>query len=467
VAEPSALGKHAPDPPVSPGYHLAQGRLARMLPLVGLTLRSVGEHTAAAISRGSADSAIAARHGRTAERYVELLGRSRGVLMKAGQLLSVVGLQAVVSQEHQAVYQALLARLQDDAPPMPAGLAADVAEAELGCPLHEVFDDFDPHPIAAASIGQVHAARLLDGRDVAVKIQYPGVERAIAADLRNSELLAAFLRLGAGLTRVRPDLVALARELTARISEEIDYQVEAANQEAFAAAYRGHPLIRIPQVVPHLCTRRVLVSELSDGMRWSQARACPQPLRDRWGEVLFRFAVGSLTRLGMLNADPQPGNYLFHADGAVTFLDFGCVRRYTACQVHTVRSAVQAAVDADAAGLHRILAEAGYISQADPPDSGALLTWLRQVLTPVVAPQPFTYSPDFAAALVSPDLAPRGPYADVISRLTMPAEFLSVVRVNLGLTAVLAELHATANWEAIRREYCAPGRRSGRYAPTD
>lgn len=458
MTEPPASGMDAYDPPgtphaVAPGYYLVQGRLARTLPLLGLTMRSLGDQASATLRPNAGEATIAARHGRTAARYAELLGRSRGVLMKAGQLLSLVGMQGVVAPEYRAIYTELLAKLQDDAPPMPAGLAADISEAELGLPLHEIFADFDPHPIAAASIGQVHKARLLDGRRVAVKIQYPGVEQAISADLRNGELLASFLRLGAQLTQFRPDVPALARELTARIAEEVDYRAEAASQDAFAAAYRGHPLIRIPQTVPELCTRRVLVMELAEGMRWSQARSCPQPLRDQWGEVLFRFAVGSMTRLGMLNADPQPGNYLFHADGGVTFLDFGCVRRYTPRQVMIVRSVVQAVVDSDARRLHWIMSQAGYVSRLDPPNPAELLAWLRQVLRPVVAHQPFTYTPQFAAELVSPDLSPLGQHAEVISRLTVPADFLSVVRVNLGLTAVLGELRATADWAAIRREY--------------
>ena len=459
MAEPPVSDMHAHNPQdlphsVAPGYYLAHGRLAGTLPLVGLTLANPDGAASAAARRCNADTAIAARHGRAAEQYVDLLGRSRGVVMKACQLLSLASLPPVGSPEHQAIYQSALSRSEEDTPSMPAGLAADLAETELGLPLHEVFTDFDPHPIAAASIGQVHSARLQDGRDVAVKIQYPGVERAIRADLCNGEQLASFLRLGCGMTCVQADVPAIARELSARIAEEIDYRVEAANQEAFAAAYRGHPLIRIPETVPELCTARVLTMELSDGFRWARARTAPRHLRDRWGEVIYRFAVGSLTRLGMLNADPNPGNYLFHTDGSVTFLDFGCVRRYTARQIRTVQAVMQAIVDSDATQLLGVLSQAGYVDLTDPPDASALMAWMQETHTPIVAEQPYTYSTDFAATLRGSDLARSGRYADVISRMAIPPDFLAVVRVNLGLAGVLAGLGATGHWAAIHREHC-------------
>jgi predicted unusual protein kinase regulating ubiquinone biosynthesis (AarF/ABC1/UbiB family) len=466
VAEPPVSDMHAYSPQdlphsVAPGYYLAQGRLAAMLPMVGLTLASTAGSDSWAARRRYADTTMAARHGRAAERYAELLGCSRGVVMKACQLLSVASLPAVGMPEHQAIYQSVLARHEDDTPSMPAGLAADLAETELGMPLHEIFTDFDPHPIAAASIGQVHAAQLQDGRDVAVKIQYPGVERAIRADLCDNELLASLLRFSCGMTCVQADVPAIARELSARITEEIDYRVEAANQEAFAAAYRGHPLIRIPETVPELCTARVLTMDLSDGFCFARAAAAPQHLRDRWGEVIYRFAVGSLTRLGMLNADPDPGNYLFHADGSVTFLDFGCVRRYTARQIRTVQAAMQAIVDSDSTQLLGVLSHAGYVNMADPPDASALMAWLQETHTPIVAEQPYTYSSDFAAALGGSDLARPGRYADVIRRMTIPPDFLAVVRVNLGLARILAGLGATGHWAAIHREHCgASGRRA-------
>ncbi len=472
MAEPPVSGMYAsksPDPShaVAPGYQLAQGRLAETLPVVGLTMRRPEGSASAAAGRRSADTAIAARHGRVAERYADQLGSSRCVVRKACQLLSLASLPPVGSPEHQVIYQSALAGREGDTPSMPAGLAADLAETELGLPLHEIFIDFDPHPIAAASIGQVHAARLQDGRDVAVKIQYPGVEQAIRADLCNGELLAALLRLGCGTTCVQADVPAIARELSARIGEEIDYRVEAVNQEAFAAAYRGHPLIRIPETVPELCTARVLTMELSEGFCWARARSAPQHLRDRWGEVIYRFAVGSLTRLGMLNADPNPGNYLFHADGGVTFLDFGCVRRYSAKQILIVRGIMQAIVGSEATQLLRVMSDAGYVDQADPPDACALLAWFHEAHQPIVAEQPYTYSPDFAATLRGSDLARSGRYAGVIRRLTIPADFLSVVRVNLGIAGVLAELGATGHWAAIHREYCGAAARGPAAAPAE
>jgi predicted unusual protein kinase regulating ubiquinone biosynthesis (AarF/ABC1/UbiB family) len=398
--------------------------------------------------------------GRAAQRYAELLGRSRGALMKAGQVMSFVAIGPAVPPEQRAVYQAALARLQDSAPPMPAEEAAAVVEAELGRPPGEVFAEFAPEPFAAASIGQVHAARLHPrsgegGRAVAVKIQYPGVAEAIRSDLRNGELLATVLQLARPLTGVRADLTALADEITARIAEELDYRAEAANQAEFAAAYRGHPFIRIPGIVPDLCSGRILTMDLVDGLRWADAVTAPGHLRDRWGEVIVRFALGSLRRLGAVNADPHPGNYLFHGDGGVTFLDFGSVKRYAPAQIATLHAAAQAAAGGDAPELGRVLAAAGFTDPADPPEPAELLEWLRAALTPVIAPQPFRFTPDLAAELVRDGLGRNRQHADVVRRLAVPAAFASIARVNLEITAVLGALRARGPWDAIRREHAA------------
>jgi predicted unusual protein kinase regulating ubiquinone biosynthesis (AarF/ABC1/UbiB family) len=429
---------------------LRTGRVARALPLVAVTGRTAGEAVVGALRRRDRGAVVQ----RGADRYAETLGRSRGVLMKAGQILSFVSLGSVVEGRSQAVYQAALARLQDDAPPMDPAVAAGVVAAELGASPHEVFATFEPQPLAAASIGQVHAARTHDGRDVVVKVQYPGVDEAIRADLANAELLATFFQLVRGIfpDLGRSDARALAREVSERIGEEIDYVVEAANQTAFADEYAGHPFVRVPRVLPEFSTARVLTSERSDGVRWARAQQADQATMDRWGEAIYRFTLGSLRRMGRFNADPHPGNYLFHPDGSVTFLDFGCVKTFTTEQVDWMRATVQTSIEGDGESLLRRYAEGGFVDPADPPTPDGLLAWARESLAPVLEPQPFRYVPEFAARLVDLEFSPRGPHAATVQKLALPGEYLSLSRIDLGMTAVLATLRASSCWESIRRE---------------
>lgn len=259
-----------------PPHVVPRGRVRRAAPLVGLAGRTAGEAVVASLRRRMGGEENEDFHVRAAERYAQLLGRSKGVLMKAGQILSFVTVGSAVPAEYRTIYQATLARLQDSAPPMPAELAASVVEEELGAGPAQVFAEFDPEPLAAASIGQVHAARLHDGRRVAVKVQYPGVDEAIRADLRNTELLATFFSLVRTLTPdlTRVDVRALAAEVADRIGEEIDYRAEAHNQAHFADAYRGHPFIRVPEVAG---VRR------SSGSPWAACAdsGCSTPTRTR------------------------------------------------------------------------------------------------------------------------------------------------------------------------------------------
>jgi predicted unusual protein kinase regulating ubiquinone biosynthesis (AarF/ABC1/UbiB family) len=430
------------------------GRVARAAPLVALTGRTAGE---AVISALRGKDRTKARE-RSAERYAESLGRSRGVLMKAGQILSFVSLGSLVDGSSQSVYQAALARLQDDAPPMEPALAASVLTAELGAPPDEVFAEFDLVPLAAASIGQVHAATTHEGRRVVVKIQYPGVDEAIRSDLANAELLATFFQLIRGIMPDlgRTDARSLAREVSERIGEEIDYKAEAANQMAFADAYRGHPFIRIPEVLPELSTSRVLTMERSDGMRWAQAQTADQDVKDLWGEAIYRFTLGTLRRMGQFNADPHPGNYLFHPDGTVTFLDFGCVKKFRPDQVQWMRNAVQAAINGDADRLLHAYTDQGFVP-GDPPTADGMLAWARESLEPVLDPQPYRYTPEFAARIVDHEFSPRGPNAAVVQKLALPGEYLALSRIDLGMTAVLATLHASSDWRGIREELDCDG----------
>jgi predicted unusual protein kinase regulating ubiquinone biosynthesis (AarF/ABC1/UbiB family) len=271
-----------------------RGRVRRAVPLVTLTARTAGEAVAAGLRGKLTGPDSTEFHLRTAERYAELFGRSKGALMKVGQMLSFAAFAPAVPAELQSIYRTALMRLRSDAPPMSGDLARAVFERELDRSLESVFAEFDFEPIAAASIGQVHAARLHDGRAVAVKIQYPGAADAIRSDLKNAELVAAFFTLligGLSSRRLTFDLRGAAGEISARISEELDYRREAATQTVFAEHYRGHPFIHVPQVVEELCADRVLTQELLRGSSWNEAVGADQRLRDRWAEAIHRFRL--------------------------------------------------------------------------------------------------------------------------------------------------------------------------------
>ncbi|TSE01633.1 AarF/ABC1/UbiB kinase family protein [Skermania sp. ID1734] len=439
-----------------------KGRVRRAAPLVGLAGRTAGEAVVASLGRrvrGQRGS-TAEFHERTAQRYAERLGRSKGVLMKAGQILSFTSIAPMLGEENATIWQSALARLQDDAPPMPAELAVEVVTRELGQPPEKAFKTFDPVPMAAASIGQVHAATTADGEDVVVKVQYPGVDEAIRADLRNTELLVTFFELMRGVLpdMNRIDARAAAAEVTARIGEEIDYVVEARNQQAFADAYRGHPAIRIPDVMPELSTSRVLTMTRADGLRYADAVHASQELHDAWGEVIQRFALGSIRRFGMFHADPHPGNYLFHDDGTVTFLDFGCVKSFTRAQVLRIKRLLNVVVAGDADAAMEAFFDIGIFDPAAPPDRGAALRWYRNSLEPLVAPQPYTYTPEFAARVVRDEMSPLGPFGEVVRSAAIDPAYVMLTRINLGVTSVLGGLRSTGPWEAMRKEWDAGGR---------
>jgi len=293
----------------------------------------------------------------TAQDVAETLGAMKGVLMKIGQMASYIdeGLSPAVRRT--------LSRLQDSVPPMSPELAAGVVEAELGQPPEKAFAEWDPEPIAAASIGQVHRAITHDGRAVAVKVQYPGIAEAIAADLDNVALLRRMLKI----TAPSQDVNALLDELRERVLEEIDYRREAANQALFAEYYDGHPTIIVPKIVGELSTRRVVTSDLAVGTRFADLASWPQHERDLAGETIFRFVFRSLYELHAFNGDPHPGNYLFHGDGKVTFLDFGLVKHFTATELLPLMNmAKNLCVDDDPEEFRRSMVAAGFLRPDAP-----------------------------------------------------------------------------------------------------
>ena len=438
----------------------AAGRVRRSAPLVGLAARTAGEAVVAGL-RGKLTGADGAEfHARTAERYAELLGRSKGALMKAGQMLSIVSVGSFVPAELQSAYQTALARLRDDAPPMSGELAQMLLERELGPRALSAFAELDREPLAAASIGQVHAARLRDGRRVAVKIQYPGVADAIRADLKNTELLATFLSLLGGISS-RPlslDMRGAARELGERITEELDYRLEAANQAEFAARYRDHPFIHVPRVIDELSTARVLTQELCVGRSWSEAITAERELRDRWAEAIWRFVYGSHRRFGLTNSDPHPGNYVFNGDGSVSFLDFGCIKRYRRDQVELMVGIVRECLREDVLGTWRACVEAGFWSSSDPVTPEEVFAWWHEPYRYLWVEQPFTFTPEYAASWIERRLSPYGPSANALRHTTFAPEYVAWPRIETALCSVLAQLHATNDWASLYAEYHTNGK---------
>src|SRR5205807_922673 len=361
---------------------IPQGRLRRTAPLAALSARAAGGGVVDVLRRrlkGERGASLEF-HVRNAERYADVLSRSKGVLMKVGQILSFVDTSAVIEGPYGEVYRTALASLQADAEPMEPVLVAAVIESELGRPPEELFAELTLEPMAAASIGQVHTARMHDGTEVAVKVQYPGVADAIGDDLANTELLFTFVKIAKGIVPGfgNFDVRGMAEEISERFSEEIDYASELAYQSGFAEHYRGHPFIRVPEVFPELSTDRVLTMEMVHGRRWTETADVDQALRDRWGEIAHRFFFGSIARLGMFNADPHPGNYLFHDDGTVTFLDFGCVKRLSPDAQRGFFDMPAAAIDNDADRLLGVWIEQGFTRAENPPPADTALAWSRR-----------------------------------------------------------------------------------------
>ena len=417
-----------------------------------MAARATGDAVIARLRRGEASDPEA--FARRAERYVEVMGASKGALMKAGQILSFVPFASALPEENRRIFQTAMSRLQADAPPMAPELAAEVIRQELDASPDQLFAEFSPLPFAAASIGQVHKARLHDGSQVAVKVQYPGVGDAIRADLANVELLAVFIQL---LTAVVPgfsriDSKAIAAEISERVTEELDYRLEAANQREFAEAYRGHPFVRIPEVYEEYSTGRVLTQQLMDGRRWVDAIGASEDLRNAWGEAIYRFVFGTLRRLRLFNADPHPGNYLFHDDGTVSFLDFGCVKRFDDKTIRIMREVVCATVDGNADALLAAFLEAGMFDLVNPPAADDVLAWYQHSLRLLTDPQPALMTPESAAETIRGSWSPTGPSSEVVRALNSPPDYVFLSRIDLGLLSVLGELHTTGPWRAIQDE---------------
>ena len=405
---------------------------------------------AANLTRSEEDASahLDKRHMEAAERMVDTLGTMKGAAMKIGQLASFIDTD-FLPEEYRELYQDKLADLRTSAPPMPWSKVAAVLEEEWDEPVEELFEDFEQEAAAAASIGQVHRAALPDGRNVAVKIQYPGVAEALRADMQNAGMIMRLAKaIAPGL-----DAKAAAAELKERVLEELDYEYEAQNQRAFSRGYRGHPFVYVPDVITRLSRGRVLVTEWVDGVGFDDVKALPQAERDRFAEIVFRFCFGSIYHLQHFNADAHPGNYLLMDDGKVAFLDFGMTKQLDKEQIELEIAVLEAVFVSDPERLRVALHDLGFINNPKKVDAERLMDHVIAIGGWYMQDREITIDSRRVMEAMTAASDPRSEFFDLMRRENVPANELMGRRMEVGVLAVLGQLRATRNWYRIGREW--------------
>ena len=395
-----------------------------------------------------AAQALSKRQVETAEQIVSALGHMKGAAMKLGQVMSFLDV-GLVPPEYRDEFQRKLGELRAAAPTVAFEDMCKVIEEEYDDPLDEVFESFDTEPIAAASIGQVYRATLRDGRDVAVKVQYPGVAAAVRSDMQN---LGMILRL---MKRVAPGLDArgMAEEISERIGDELDYELEAQNQRTIARIFRGHPFIFVPDVVTSLSRERVLVTEFVEGTGYEELKGHPQETRDRLGEVIFRFFFGCMYRHHQFSGDPHPGNYLLMKDGRVAFLDFGLFKRIAPDVAELELELQRVGISGDGERLIEVLHGAGFISEPERYDVEGILAQFHDITWWYTTDEEIQLEPEIATQVIIDMSDPRSRYFSQMRHETLPPDHLFGRRLEMLTLAVLSQLRSRANWHRIAREW--------------
>jgi predicted unusual protein kinase regulating ubiquinone biosynthesis (AarF/ABC1/UbiB family) len=427
---------------------IPQRGVARSAQLARLPLGVAGRATVGLGKRlagRSAEDVQAELAQRTAEQLFAVLGQLKGGAMKFGQALSVF--EAALPEESAAPYRAALTKLQEAAPPMAAAVMHRVLDEQFGRSWRSRFTSFDDRPAAAASIGQVHRAVWADGREVAVKIQYPGAGPALMADFNQlSRFARLFGRISPGL-----DVKPLLAELKARVSEELDYTLEADSQRRFAEAYDGDPDIGVPQVVAS--APRVVVSEWMDGTPLSTIIASgTQAERDAVGLRLALLHFSAPQRCGLLHADPHPGNFRLLPDGRLGVLDFGAVARLPNGTPEPLGRITRLVLEGNVAEVIKALHAENFIRTGVQIDAAKVLDYLRPILDPLAKPE-FSFTRSWMQQQAQRIGDPRSEAARVGRMLNLPPEYLLLHRVTLGSIGVLCQLGATAPYRQIAEEW--------------
>lgn len=386
---------------------------------------------------------------RTAEQLFKVLGELKGGAMKFGQALSVF--ESALPEEVAGPYRAALTKLQDAAPPMPTRTVHAVLEERLGPEWRELFLEFEDKPAAAASIGQVHRGLWHDGREVAVKVQYPGAGEALLSDLTQ---LSRFARL-LGPLIPGMDIKPLIAELRDRVSEELDYDLEARAQQAHAEEFAADPDVVVPAVV-HQCDQ-VLVTEWIEGIPLSEVISDgTTEQRDRAGQLLARFLFSGPARTGLLHADPHPGNFRLLPDGEDSWrlgvLDFGTVDRLAGGLPSPIGDSLRMTLEGRAEEVYELLRTEGFIKESIDLDPDAVLDYLLPIIEPAQADE-FTFTRSWMRSQAARIADPRSPAYQLGKQLNLPPAYLLIHRVTLSTIGVLCQLGATVRLREELQEW--------------
>lgn len=395
-----------------------------------------------------AEQVAAVMQEQTAAQLFKVLGGLKGGAMKFGQGLSMF--EAALPEEMAAPYRATLTKLQDSAPSMPDKTVAEVLRSQFGARWRDQFESFEMKPVASASIGQVHRAVWKDGRDVAVKVQYPGAAKALMSDLNQLSRVAKVSTLWVPGLDVGPIL----DELKARMSEETNYLLEAQMQDQFAAAYDGSDHVHIPAMIE--ATEQVIVSEWMDGRPLSRIIADGSTQeRDLAGRRYLEFLLGGPGRAGLLHADPHPGNFRLLADGRLGVLDFGAVNRLPQGLPPALGEIATQAVRGNGEELAEVLGDHGFVRSSIQIDPERLLDYLEIFVEPLRAPE-FGFTRGWLRRVFNHINDPRSSRFTVGMQLNLPPEFVLIHRTWLGGIAVLCQIDAIVPVHDIFAE-CVPG----------
>ncbi|MBN2498645.1 MAG: AarF/ABC1/UbiB kinase family protein [Deltaproteobacteria bacterium] len=423
-----------------------QGRVGRFVKIASLATRVSSSYLGQRIKRAFVSAERAARsldaaHLRNAERVTRALGSLKGAVMKVGQMVSLN------PELLPDVYTRLLSGLQKGAPPVRFEVIAGQLEAELGRPLDRVFARLDEQPFASASIGQVHRGRLHDGRDVAVKVQYPGVDRTVESDIRN---LRTVLR-SAGLLSEKRGWEVLVDEVRDRLAEELDYRNELANMEAFSRLFAGDARLVVPRAHADLTTRRALFMDYVPGKDFSALCERPKPEREAAGHVMMDLYLRQFLVHRTLHADPNPANYAFLPDGRLVLYDYGCVRRYSDVFIRDFARLLRETI----AGRHdRLPANLAGIGLVPMDGESFEPEFYAQFATPILEPFATDELYDFGQSRIHEDLLRVGManWHDGL-KLRPPAEVVFLDRVVVGMYNNLRQLGARGNWHRLLLSY--------------